>query len=420
MSVRRVCVHTDRDGDPVTVDVALPSGAPVGELVPAIVDMVDGRLSQDAAAAHWRLDRVTGGPLDEALSLVDNGIHDGELLTLSRRHTPALGPARTEPAHAAATAPQSGVDLAKWLPETFCASACTLTSVALAASAGSSHATPNLIVAAVGTLAAAVMSATTGYGIGSSLAVVALASATGFLAVPSVPAAPNAFLAAAAALCASLLTLRLSGRMSQAMTATAAFSLPSAFATAVAMPAAGAGAALSSAGLALLAMAPRLSVLAARLAIDDGDLADRVDSAHATLSGLVVGGAAAVATGAIVVTTGGAAGSPAVLAFTGILAVVLLLRARVYADPIRRIALAAAGFASAAACLLHGLAIHPEYAGAVGGVLVAIALVAVRRPTMGAFWSRMLDRFEYVALAAVVPVAGWVAGVYDLVGGLRP
>jgi type VII secretion integral membrane protein EccD len=426
MSVRRVCIHTDRDGDPVTVDVGLPSGAPVGELLPAIVDMVDGRSAPDTAALHWRLDRMSGGILDEALSLTDNDIHDGELLTLSRGHGPALGPLAMEPGHVAVVAPMSGGNLAQSLPGAFCVSATALTSVALAASAGSAYAVTNVVVAGAGACAAAAMTVATGYGTASSMAFVSLASATGFLAVPSGPAAPNVLLAAAAAVSASLLMLRLSGKASAALSATAVFSLLSALVTLVAMPVAAVGAVLSSASLVLLALAPRFSVLAAGLGSDqwhvpdhgNGDVADRTGAAHATLSGLVVGGAAGSASGAVIVAVGGA-GDHAVLAFTGVLTLVLLLRARSYVDPVRRIALGAAGFISGVTCLGVALNTHREYVGVTGGVLIAIALVVVRRPRTGAFWSRLVDQFEYAALAAVVPAAGWVSGVYDLVGGFH-
>ncbi|MGH3641460.1 MAG: hypothetical protein ACRDUX_20790, partial [Mycobacterium sp.] len=77
------------------------------------------------------------------------------------------------------------------------------------------------------------------------------------------------------------------------------------------------------------------------------------------------------------------------------------------------------GFTSGVTCLGVALSAHREYVGVAGGILVAIALVVVRRPRAGAFWSRLVDKFEYAALAAVVPAAAWVGGVYHLVGGLH-
>jgi type VII secretion integral membrane protein EccD len=428
MSVSRVSIHTDRDGDPVTVDVGLPSGARVGELVPAIVDMVDGRAAPEGEAVRWRLDRAAGGTLDDGLSLTDNGVEDGELLTLIRGHAPALGPLRTEPGHAAVIARQSDGDLVGSLRGVFCVSVCGLASVALAACAGSVHATTSMVVAALGACAVAVMAVATGCRTAPSLAFVCLAAATGYLAVPSGPAAPNVLLAAAAALAVSLSMMRLSGRVSAALTATSALSLLSVLATVAVKPVVAVGAALACASLVLLALAPRVSVLAAGLGADKwdpperggGDVPGRVDMGHAILSGLVVGGAAGTASGAVVVVAGDATGGRAALAFTGVLTSVLLLRARTYVDPVRRTALCAAGFVSGAACLAVVFGSHREYLGVAAGVLVATALVTLGSPAIGASWSRLADRSEYVVLAAVVPVAGWVGGVYDVVAGFHP
>jgi type VII secretion integral membrane protein EccD len=427
MSVRRVSIQTDRGGDPVTVDVSLPSGTPVAELVPAIRDLVDDRSSPPTAAVRWRLDRAAGGSVDDVLSLADNGIHDGELLTLSRERDAAPGLPTMEPGHAAVTAHQPAAGLTGYLPGVFCTGACTLASVALAASAGSAQSTTHLIVAAVGACAAATTAVATGYGTAACVAFACLAAATGFLAVPSAPAAPNVLLAAAAALAASLSMMRLSGRVSSALTATAALSLLGALATVVVMPVVVVGALLSCTSLALLAMAPRLSVLGARLGGDQwdppgsatGDVADRVETAHAILTGLVVGGAAGVASGAVVVAAG-AAEDLGAMAFLGVLVLTPVLRARSYADPIRRIALGAAGLIAAAACLRLGLAVHRGYVAAAGGSLAAVGLLAVRNPLAGAIWSRLADRLEYAALVAVVPGACWISGAYDVVGGLHP
>lgn len=428
MSVRRVRIHTDRGGDPVSVDVALPSTAPVGELMPAIVDIVDGRSPSDAAARRWRLDRPIGGGIDESMSLADNGIHDGELLTLSQVDTPALGAVRIEPAQAAVLTQLPGSGLARLLPGTLCLFASTLASVALACAAGSEHALVNVIVAAVGTCAAAGVTVASGYGTPSSLTTVCLASATGFLAVPSTPAAPNVFLASMAGVAAALVLLRLSGRPSAALTAAGALSLLGALTTLVTLPAIVVGTALTSTSLVLLALAPRLSVLTARLepsqrdgpGASSGDVADRVATAHATLSGLVVGAAVGGCSGVVVVVAGYASNTRGAVAFGALVALILLLRARIYVDAARRMALVAAGSTSGAACLWLIVGTHPEYVGVTGGVLVAIALLAARGARPSASVSRLIDRFEYAALVAVVPVAGWVGGAYGLVGGTQP
>jgi hypothetical protein len=66
------------------------------------------------------------------------------------------------------------------------------------------------------------------------------------------------------------------------------------------------------------------------------------------------------------------------------------------------------------------LASRADYVGAAGGLLVVMGLVVGRGPDPGDFASRVIDRFEYAALAAVIPAAGWVSGVYGLAGGIHP
>ncbi len=405
----------------MAVDVALPSGAPVGDLLPAIVGLVDDRVRPGGAAHRWRLDRPAGGSLAESLSLIDNGVRDGELLILTTDRAPMLGPVRRAACHEVLQTRAPASHVGEFLPGMVCVLATVLSAAALAWTAGSESATVNAIIAAVGATAAAAVTMATGYTTTSSLAVVSLACATGFLAVPSGPAAPNVFLAATAGASASLLMLRLSGRASPALTATTAFSLLAATVTLVAMPVAVVGAALSTAALALLALSPRLSVLAAGLGPDSwqGDLADRAVAGHALLSGLVAGCAAGAASGIVVVVGTDHAGPMAIAGaatFSSLVGTVLLLRARTYVDPIRQIVLCAAGLVSVIGCLYVALCTHREGVGPVAGALVVIGLYAVRRPRCGATVSRMINRLECVALAAVVPAACWVAGVYAVVG----
>lgn len=425
MSVCRVCIQTDRDGDPVAVDVALPSGAPIGELLPAIVDMVDGRGAPRAVACRWRLDRPSGIALEESLSLLDNDVHDGELLILSQGPVSPLGPLRVEACQVAvAVQPASGVGHV--LPAALCVTAVVLASGALAWTAGTGHAMTNLAIAAVSTCAAAAVAMLTRYGTAATVAVVALACATGFLAVPSAPAAPNAFLAAVVAACAALSMLRMSGRVSPTLTAAMAFSALTAVATGVAMPVVMTGAVLSIGALVLLALAPRIAVAVAALGPEhwNGQLQGRATVGHATLTGLVVGSAAGTASGAVIVTVAPVDGSPAAsygtIALAATTAIALLLRARTYADPARQISLVAAGVVSTVACLRVVFADYQSYVGSACAVLVVVGLVVLREPRISAALSRQLDRFECVVLAAVAPVACWACGVYESVGGFHP
>jgi type VII secretion integral membrane protein EccD len=415
----RVCIRSDGGAEPAALDVVLPSGIPVEELVPAIVDLIGGAAS--GAPKRWRLDRPVGERLEESLSLCDNGVRDGDLLILHSAEAPRLGAVRVEPWHLAVEARQQPSQVGRYLPDALCMLTTILAAAALAWTVGSEHATMGAIIAAVGAVAASAVAVSTGFGTAACVAVVSASCATGFLAVPSGPAAPNVFLAATAAFSAALLMSRLSGRVSPTLVAIAALSLPTAMVTVVAIPAAATGAALSTAALVLLALAPRTSALTAGLVVDAGrrDEAKHATVAHATLSGLVGGCAAGGAAGTVAVVAANPVGTAAGVTFIALIGAALLLRARTYVDPSRRIALITGGLASIGAGVVFLCSTRQDFAGPVAAILIAVGLVATRRPTIGAALARMLDRLECAVLAAVVPVSCWVAGTHELLEGLH-
>ena len=408
----------------MAVDVSLPAGVPVGELLPAIVGMIVGPAAPDLAPRLLRLDTLAGGVVDEILSLRDNGIRDGDVLVLQETHAPDLGIIRMQPISAVALAHPPDERLGERVRSGLCVGATGLASLALGACAGTAQSTTSLIVTATGACAAAAVVMTSGFGSASVLAFISLAATTGFLAVPSAPAAPNVFLAAVAGMSAALLALRWSGITSPTAIAALSFSLPIAVVTLSTLPMVSAGAALSSLALVLLALAPRIAVLVSHLPAEDAspsepEVAARAETAHAALTGLVGGAAGAAAVGALLSTADTLGRAGPTLAFTSLLAVILLLRIRTHADPVRRIALLAAAVGCAGAGVRLAVQTHPQYVGAVGAVLVAAGLVSIRFRCHGRGWSRAFDRVEYVALVAVVPVAGWVGGLYDVLAGVH-
>ena len=390
-------IHTDRDGDPVTVDVALPSGAPVGELLPAIVDLVDGR-----AAPRGRGRALAAGPRGRwrrwttSLSLADNGVHDGELLILSRGHDAAPGPSdAAEPWHAAVIAcPPDGRLAGQPSRRLLRTALCRWPRSRWRPAAGSAHATTQPGRRGGGSLRGR------GDGDGHRVrhgvepsAFACLAAATGFLAVPSAPAAPNVFLAAAAALAASLSMMRLSGRVVTGVDG-------------------GRGALAAGARLATVAddarrrrSAPSLST-APRWRCSPWPLGSR--SRRQARSRPVGPPDARPATWRIASTTahaildrpgrrrrrgqpprarwswrpscrGGRVGRAR--RFTAVLALVLLLRARTYVDPCAESPWCAGGFVAAAPPVLAGLGSSPGATSRrAGGALVAVGLVAAAGP----------------------------------------
>ncbi len=135
---------------------------------------------------------------------------------------------------------------------------------------------------------------------------------------------------------------------------------------------------------------------------------------------LVAGCSAAAALGTTVLALTGAQRVTAVeVVFAAVVGVALLLRARTYASGHCRTATAICGFLSLTAAFALMVAWDPtrgSWAGilAVSAGMAALWPVTVQSPMA----ERLADAVEYSALAAVVPLACWLAGVFDLVRDL--
>lgn len=80
-TLRRIAVHAaGAGGGAATVDLVVPAGLPLGELMPSIVDVTVGT---SEGPRHWQLTRPAGEPLDPSMSLRDNAVDDGDLLVLA-------------------------------------------------------------------------------------------------------------------------------------------------------------------------------------------------------------------------------------------------------------------------------------------------------------------------------------------------
>jgi type VII secretion integral membrane protein EccD len=421
MSVCRLSIHCDRDGQPAMVDMALPADTPVGALLPTIVALTEQPPSESPRG--WRLDRMSGSSLDESITLSDNGVHDGELLVLAAFDAAPLGLVRWDICRTVADAGSPGV-ATKFTSEVACVWAAVVGSLALC-SGVTGHPSIHLLIAAIGTCTAAAL-AVAGRSVAAGVASVSLAAATGFLAVPSGPAAPNVFLAAAAAASMSLLMMRWTDHSSSTLVATACFSALVAVAVIAAVvgvvPVATVGAVLAVTALGLLAMSGRISILLSGLATDRqaDEAGERAIRGHAALTGLVAGCSGAAALGTVLVAVGChryGAPSLAGVGLGGVVALVLLLRVRTHVDATRRWPLASGGMASASAAFAIIVATAPDLTGWMSAILVAIGLGAARRPPLNAAALRAVEVLEYAALVAVVPLACWVGGVYSMVRG---
>lgn len=383
-------IHTDD----ATVDVALPAARPVSGLLPDVVALTGRHASVDAT--RFRLLHPSGTPVDEHLTLTENGIRDGDaLLLVTDIPIPPRRPywdAAREVA-VAAVPPTARVDVGS--------GAVAVGLVALCwAGLGAESRWVHLAVAAV------IACATTGRGM--DLAAVAAWAVTGCLVVPPGVVAGNVLVAAAAAGTAAVLLIRLRGPSATVVAATcfsALAAVGAAVATAWSIPVATAGVVLATTALGTLGLSGRLAVLAA---------ADP-NRAHAILDGLVVSAVLAATLGAVLVAVSAPDGRA--LAFTAALAAVLAPRARSHVDPIRRLALLVGGTCCATAGLVVTVLALPSLAPWAAALLAAAGLAAGVGREPGPMLGRIVDAAEYVAIAAVIPLACWVAGLYAAARG---
>lgn len=370
------------------VDLSLPAGVPIAELLPSVVDLLAARGEgppSAEAAAPYRLCRPGAGPLDGSKTLAQHAIRDGAVLLLIRTLDELPVPRFDDPAEQVSATVQTITR--PWTPA---AARCT---------AGVSGA--------------------------------ALAAVAGFVAVPGGPGAPNVLLAATAATAAAVLAMHLgeTGPTLMALCCLAVLASAAALAAVlipVGLPAVGAVAA--AAGIAVLQGATRLSIafagLAQRAAPAPADLDDKAARAHQLLTGLVAAFAATASLGALGAVAGvHTSGSPrfggvAVAAVTG---AALLLRARSHTDRAQIAALVLGGITALSGSLIAAAATVSQYspwlAGS-AGVLAGAALYLGGRPLLSPVICRAVELLEYPVLLAVAPLACWLGGCYGAVRGL--
>jgi type VII secretion integral membrane protein EccD len=446
-SLCRLTVQCGEDDGPTAVDVALPRNAHVGLLLPSIVDLVHGATTTEPV--RWRLSRVGGPPLDESMTLNENDVHDGELLLLTTMDPPAPYRVVGDPCHTVAgVATESGESAVRTVAAVVFLCAATIGAAVLVWSGVVTHATGHVITGGVVAAAAAIGAVVLQRALPDPLPCVTLCvvavvftAAVGFLAVPAAPSAANLLLAAAAGLTMAILLLRVTRCGTVCLTAITTFNAMAASAAAggVAwtLPQATTGAALAALSLGGLGVAARLSIALAGLTpvlpTADGPADDERGSAgidearallaHETLTGLVVGLSGSAALGAVFVALGGLhdGGSWLSAAFSAVVALVVFLRVRTHADARRRIPLIAGGMISITAGLAVVVISIPGQANwvslaatAVGGGALAWGLGVTASPVI----SRVAELLEYLALAAVVPLACWVGDLYGLVRGV--
>lgn len=432
------------------VDVALPSDVPVAELVPMVLELV-GEPGRAVAPRPWRLSGVVGGPLPAAATLGELGVLDGELLRLGPALPVPAAPVFDDPVDAVAAGAATGRREHRFEAAVVLAVAAAGAVLLGAYGPGS---VASALLAGVGAVVAVVRAGrlarrggdpaftqTLARGVG--LAGVALGAAAGWAAVPGPPGPVPLMAAAVAAGIAAAATQLLLRVVAPTLVAAGAVAAVCAAAVIVVrLGAAPVAAAIAVAALALVT-APLLPRAAIRLAglprpvvpadeteltVDDpplppDELAERADLARGYLAGLAGAAAVLAASGALVAASAGGWAGPV---FAGVTAMVLLLRARGYADiaPARTTLAAGTAVAIGLAAAVGGpgsplslVACAVLLVGAGAGVATLDAAARAMRPELSPVLRRTIDVVEGVLAAAAVPLALAAMDLFALVRG---
>lgn len=431
------------------IDVALPADVAVADLLPMLLEMARER-SPDGGSRHggWCLARLGDSAMDPSRTLAAAGVIDGDLLQLRRRAESPPPPLFDDVVDAiAVSSPDS---YRPWTPQTARAIGQTAAAIALVAGTIALFlAGPGLLQAIAGGVGAVL--ATTMGGIvarvfddhGTGVLVAASGLPMAFVAgLRTVPGGqldrPHLLLACTLVLvmaAAAILVLGTGVTTFVAAASAAALGAGAAlFGTLVAHPAAGIAAGVVAVGLALLSALPRLTIQLARLPLpqvpgsaedlkEDTGFPDyavierRAGLAHEYLTGMIIGCGLVIASCAVIMAVSGRV-SGIILAV--VVTLVMLLRARTYANGTQAIALLAAGLLSAIG-LVAGWSVRADSLALNLWVFPALVLLGTAALVLGVVFPRKrfspvlrrsVDITEAVLVASVLPVALAVMDLY--------
>ncbi|BBN49891.1 ESX-4 secretion system protein eccD4 [Mycobacterium avium subsp. hominissuis] len=441
----RVSVHWETQA----VDVSLPAEIAVAELIPSLVDMLG---AGDGGAGRYRLSAPGAAALDPSTTLAHNHIGDGAILVLSRIDVPLPAPRYRDIADTVSAALDATAR-----PDVAVRRVAGATAAASFVATGGLLLVRNTFSASVvrdsgGTLAVLVSTTLLALGAaavahrgyrdrGAALALGAIATPfaglAGFVAVPGVPSLSHVLLAAAAAALAAVSAIGLSGCCGAGLLALACWCLILATAalagvlSGAPLPAVASAAGLVSlcllgmaarASLALAGLSPRPATTAPAGGPEPGEawVSARARRADRWLTGLLAGLSSSATVAAAVTVL---AGAPRLccLAFGTGTGALLLLRSR-GGDGTRALVFAAGGIVTTAATFGAASWRAPlpgPWVAATTATLVAAALyLGCAARTCSPVLSRAADLLEWLALAALVPLTCWIAGLYGTVRGL--
>ncbi|MGW0161533.1 type VII secretion integral membrane protein EccD [Mycobacterium sp. NPDC003323] len=404
--------------DARAVDLMLPRHARLGLLVADIVGMV---VDEEPGTHGWRVDRLDGVRCDESVSLHDSGVRDGDVIVLAPQSAVSPGPLHDD-VFRALTQPVDGPPVGP-LPAAGWTAAGMVAVAALILSGLFGGQTLLAAMIAVGAaLGCLTVSMRTGHSSATCL-FIGFGCAAAVLVVPGPPGQPHLLLTAAVGGTAAVVSARIAGadtRLCAALaTCGASLAVVTAAASALSVDIAGQGAATAVVALGVLGASGRVALGLGKIRPRRGAAPGVVVRGRHLLAGLVTGSAVAAAAGLAMVAAGCLHGrvpwSPAAL-FGGIVSAILLLRMRLHVDPRCRGALGWCGLAGVAATLVPVLESAPRHAGWLAVAVFAAAVWChVRGSATDPVLARTIEIVEYGLLAAVVPLACWVGGGYDVV-----
>lgn len=440
------------------IDVALPADVAVADLLPMLLDMAK-EVTPDGGARHggWALAKLGDAPLDPSRTLASLGVVDGELLQLRRRNENPPPPLYDDVVDAIAESDPGS--FRPWTKETAQRIGHIAGGLALFASALALFLSGSLfggsalaaaITAGVGAIACVAVGATLAkayQAVSTGVLIAAagglpLAFVSGFYIVPGGSVRANLLLASAlvvvvAAVCILVIGTGITTFIAAA-TAGVFGLLAFLVATLIAHPAAGIAAGTAAAALAGISILPRATIWLAKLPLptvpgtaeelkedsgfpDYASIERRTSVAHNYMTGLLIGCGAVTAVAAIIAAT-----APGVFGIlTGVVAtLVLLLRARTYANGGQAVALLTTGMVSAAGILL-GWMWTADPLDRVLWVFGALLLIGAASLVVGVIFPnqrfspplrRTVEIIEAICIATVLPLA---LAVMDLYATLR-
>ncbi|WP_026424151.1 type VII secretion integral membrane protein EccD [Actinokineospora inagensis] len=438
------------------IDVALPADVSVADLLPMLLEMAN-ETTPDGGARHggWCLAKLGDSPLDPSRTLGSLGVVDGDMLQLRKRAENPPPPLYDDVVDAIAeSTPDS---YRPWTKETanrigHIAGALALLAGAFAVlMAGPLWGGSNLgpaIAAGAGAVIAVALGAVLARGYQARTTGVLVAAAgglplafvSGFSIVPGEPGRPSLLLASALVLIVASASIMLIGAgvttFVAAGSAAALGVIAFAVATLIDHPAAGIAAGAVAVALGALSVLPRLTIQLARLPLpnvpgsaedlkedtgfpDYRSIERRAGLAHEYMTGMIIGCGAVTAIGAIV--SAAAPGAWGVV-LGAVAVLVLLLRARTYANGSQAIALLATGMLGTAGIVLGWLFTADTFSRLLW-VFGALVLLAAGALVLGVVFPeqrfspplrRTVEIFEAACITAVLPLALAVMDLYSV------